>query len=63
MFFSQRLLRNIGVNSGFVGCIEFLAINSSEMALAYDLTRPNTPYMEQMSNISECLIYSTSAFI
>lgn len=52
--FDCRLMRNIGVTTGFIGCVEMLKVNSSEMSLIYDLTRASSAYVENQVNISEC---------
>lgn len=33
----NRIYKNIGVSTGFVGCIEMLKISSLEMSYIYDL--------------------------
>lgn len=49
----NRLLRNIGVTTGFTGCIEMLKVNSSETSMTYDLTRPSSIDVEHYVDISK----------
>ena len=49
-----RIVKNVGVSTGFVGCVESLKIESNGVVKTYDLTHDSSVDIESELSISKC---------
>jgi len=54
------MLKDVGVTSGFVGCIEFIHVNSSQTTVNVDLTDDSSRSVLHRVNIGQLTAQTTT---